>query len=53
VEGVQEVTTDGIHTVFADHLLPAQMTILIVWDPDRLGRGAMAALGPVTVLDEF
>jgi zinc protease len=53
VEGVQEVTTDGIQTVFADHLRPAQMTILIVGDPDRLGRGAMAALGPVTVLDEF
>jgi hypothetical protein len=27
------------------------MTMLVVGDPDRIGRAALASLGPVTVLD--
>ena len=50
-EGVQEVTTDDIRQVFADHLRPEEMTILVVGDPDRIGRDALARLGPVTVLE--
>jgi hypothetical protein len=45
------VTAEGIHDAFARHLRPAEMMILIVGDPDRIGRDAIAALGPVTVLD--
>jgi len=50
-EGIQEVTTDDIQQVFADHLRPQEMTILVVGDPDRIGRDALARLGPVTVLE--
>jgi zinc protease len=49
-EGVQDVTAEDIRRVFAQHLRPAEMTILLVGDPDRMGREALAALGPVTVL---
>jgi len=51
LSGVQRVTAAGIHDAFARHLRPAEMMILIVGDPDRIGREAIAALGPVTVLD--
>jgi zinc protease len=50
-EGVQAVTTDHIRRVFAEHLRPDDMTILIVGDPDRVGRDALARLGPVTLLE--
>lgn len=50
VDGVQEVTTGSVQRVFADHLRPDEMTILVVGDPDRIGREALAQLGPVTVL---
>lgn len=50
-EGVQEVTADDIQRVFADHLRPEEMTILVVGDPDRIGWDALAQLGPVTVLE--
>jgi len=49
-EGVQEVTTEDVRRVFADNLRPAEMTILVVGDPDRIGRDALAVIGPVTVL---
>ncbi|HAC06225.1 MAG TPA: hypothetical protein DC060_19655 [Gemmatimonadetes bacterium] len=51
LNGIQRVTAEGIHDAFARHLRPAEMMILIVGDPDRIGRDAIAALGPVTVLD--
>ncbi len=51
LKGIQRVTAEGIHDAFARHLRPAEMMILIVGDPDRIGRDAIAALGPVTVLD--
>jgi zinc protease len=50
-EGVQAVTTDHIRRVFAERLRPDDMTILIVGDPDRVGRDALARLGPVTLLE--
>lgn len=48
--GIQEVTPDQVRRVFADQVHPDQMTILVVGDPERIGREALAALGPVTVL---
>ncbi|MGD8728438.1 MAG: pitrilysin family protein [Gemmatimonadota bacterium] len=50
-EGVQEVTPDDVQEVFAEHLRPDEMTILVVGDLDRIGRDALEELGPVTVLD--
>jgi len=52
-EGVQEVTTADIREVFAEHLRPEDMTILVVGDPERIGMDALEGLGPVTVLDDF
>ncbi|MEQ8329083.1 MAG: pitrilysin family protein [Longimicrobiales bacterium] len=49
--GVQAVTPESIRSVFADHLRPDGMSILIVGDPDRIGADDLASLGPVTVLD--
>lgn len=49
--GVQEVTPESIRSVFAEHLRPDDMTILVVGDPDRIGRDALAALGPVTRIE--
>lgn len=49
--GVQAVTTDGIRDVFAANLRPEEMTILVVGDPDRIGRAALARLGPVTTIE--
>ncbi len=49
--GIQAVTPESIRTVFAEHLHPERMTILIVGDPDRIGRDALATLGPVTILE--
>lgn len=50
--GVQKVTPGSIRDVFADHLRPDEMTILVVGDPDRIGREALERFGPVTVLSE-
>jgi zinc protease len=50
LSGVQAVRPQDIQNVFAQHLRPDQMTILIVGDPDRIGRAELEALGPVTVL---
>ncbi len=49
--GVQAVTAQGVQSVFAEHLRPDEMTILVVGDPDRIGRSALESLGPVTVLE--
>jgi len=51
VEGVQDVTTEDVRRAFADHLRPAEMTILVVGDVQRIGREALERLGPVTVLE--
>jgi predicted Zn-dependent peptidase len=50
-EGVQDVTVEDIRKVFADHLHPDEMTILIVGDPDRIGRDGLETLGPLTELE--
>jgi predicted Zn-dependent peptidase len=49
--GVQQVTPEDVRAVFADNLRPEDMTILIVGDPDRIGRDGLSELGPVSVLD--
>jgi len=49
--GVRGVTPDSIREVFERHLRPDEMMILIVGDPDRIGRSALEKLGSVTVLD--
>ena len=48
---MQEVTPESIRSVFAEHLRPDDMTILVVGDPDRIGRDALATLGPVTRIE--
>jgi zinc protease len=48
--GIQEVTPEQVRQVFADHVRPDDMTIMVVGDPERIGRVALATLGPVTVL---
>jgi zinc protease len=48
--GIQRVTPDDVRRVFADHVHPGDMSILVLGDPDRMGREALASLGPVTVL---
>lgn len=49
--GVQEVTPESVRSVFAEHLRPEAMTILVVGDPERIGWDALRSLGPVTVLE--
>jgi zinc protease len=53
VQGVQQVTPEDVRRVFAEHLKPDEMTIMVVGDPDRIGRSALERLGPVTVLDDY
>ncbi len=48
--GVQRVTPEEIRDVFAEHLDPSAMTILVVGDPARI-RTDLERLGPVTVLE--
>ena len=48
--GVQEVTPESILSVFAEHLHPNEMTILVVGDPDRIGRDRLEVFGPVTTI---
>lgn len=50
-DGVQDVTPEDVRRVFAEHLRPDEMTILVVGDAERIGRDALARLGPVTVLE--
>jgi len=48
--GVQQVTPEDVRAVFAEHLRPRDMTILVVGDPRRIAAD-LERLGPVTVLD--
>jgi predicted Zn-dependent peptidase len=48
--GVQDVSPEDIRRVFAEHLRPDEMTILVVGDPDQL-RNELTRFGPVTVLE--
>jgi predicted Zn-dependent peptidase len=48
--GVQHVTPEQIRDVFAAHLKPEEMTILVVGDPARIAAD-LATLGPVTVVE--
>jgi zinc protease len=49
--GIQLVTTDDVRRVFAQHVRPSDMTVLVVGDLDSIGREALEALGPVTLLE--
>jgi zinc protease len=49
--GIQLVTPAHIRDVFAEQVHPSEMTMLVVGDPDRIGRDALATLGPVTTID--
>ena len=49
--GVQEVTPESIRSVFAQHLRPNDMTILVVGDPEQIGLEALERLGPVTRIE--
>ena len=51
LEGIQRVDPEDVHQVLADNLRPEEMSILVVGDPGRIGRAALAELGPVTVLE--
>jgi predicted Zn-dependent peptidase len=51
VEGIEDVTPRRVERVFKKYLHPDEMIIMVVGDPDRIGREALATLGPVTVLD--
>jgi zinc protease len=48
--GIQAVAPQQVREVFATQVHPEQMTILVVGDPARIGRDALASLGPVTTL---
>ena len=51
VAGIQRVSPSDVQRVFADNLRPEEMSILVVGDPERIGRAALAEIGPVTVLE--
>lgn len=51
VAGVEDVTPRSVHRVLRDNLRPDDMIILVVGDPDRIGREGLERLGPVTILD--
>jgi zinc protease len=51
LKGIEGVTPETVNRVFRAELHPERMTILVVGDPDRMGRDALATLGPVTILD--
>jgi zinc protease len=51
LEGITQVTPGSIQDVFREHVHPEAMTILVVGDPDRIGREELETLGPVTVLE--
>jgi hypothetical protein len=48
--GIQRVTPEDVRRVFAAHVHPSEMTILVVGDSDRMGTSALAAFGPMTRL---
>ena len=49
--GIQEVEPLDILRVFAEQVRPDEMTILVVGDPDRMGRERLAELGEVVPLE--
>ena len=49
--GVQTVTPESIRSVFAEHLHPNKMTILVVGDPNRIGLDQLEAFGPLTTIE--
>tara|TARA_B100000686_G_scaffold341863_1_gene419964 strand:- start:922 stop:1260 length:339 start_codon:yes stop_codon:yes gene_type:complete len=49
--GVQEVTPESIRSVFAEHLHPSKMTILVVGDPNRIDLEQLEAFGPITTIE--
>lgn len=51
LEGIQGVSAAAVRDVFRTHVRPQDMTILVVGDPDRMGWDALAAFGPVTILE--
>lgn len=51
LRGVQRVTPASVHRAFAEHLRPEEMTILVLGDPERMGRAGLEALGVVRVLE--
>lgn len=50
LRGVQQVTPEQIRAVFAEHLRPDEMTILVVGDPAMIAED-LARLGPVQILE--
>jgi zinc protease len=48
--GIQRVTPGDVQRVFAEHVRPSEMTILVVGDLDRIGLEALEDFGPVTRL---
>jgi predicted Zn-dependent peptidase len=50
LRGVQQVTPEQVRAVFAEHLRPDEMTILVVGDPALIAAD-LAALGPIQVLE--
>jgi len=52
VAGIQEVDPKAVRSVFAEHLDPDRMTVLVVGDPGAFdGDLESLGLGPVTILD--
>lgn len=49
--GIEAVTPSSVHSVLRKNLRPGEMTILVVGDPERIGREGLESLGPVTILD--
>jgi hypothetical protein len=49
--GIQEVEPSDILAVFAEQVRPDDMTIMVVGDPERIGREALAELGQITLLE--
>src|SRR5690606_23321906 len=48
--GIQDVDAGDVGRVFAEHLRPDEMTILVVGDVARIGEEALRSLGPLTRL---
>jgi len=48
--GIQRVTPEDVRRVFAEHVRPGEMTILVVGDSRRMGTAELEAFGPLTRL---
>lgn len=49
--GVKGVTRNSVHHAFLEHLRPEEMMVLIVGDPERMGRELLRTLGPVRIMN--